>query len=420
MVNTVASTSAQAPTPADAAAGAAAPSGAPANAQPASGEAMTADDEPAQAHGAADAAQTVRAATLDGPLPAAVFDLLPDAVVVTDATGIVEVFNRAAAKLAGMSAASAVGRHLNEALPLLDERGNDWWECAAQARAMPGIVGQPERRLTYAGPDQDRDFHVTARFTRVGGRLARVSLSLRDTASRERLERNRADLVATVAHELRSPLTSVKGFTATLLAKWDRFTDEQKKLMLNTVNTDADRVTRLLAEVLDVSRIDSGRIQVRKQIVDLPARVQAVVDGKIASGAAGPERFVVHLADNLPEMWVDPDKMEQVLHNLVDNALRHGAGTVTVSLQARVSPRGEDAGTEVSVSDEGDGVPESNAARVFTKFWRGASRGNGTGLGLYIAKALIESHGGTISVGRAAGGGAEFRFFVPAGGPVFG
>nr|WP_243408000.1 HAMP domain-containing sensor histidine kinase [Frankia canadensis] len=364
---------------------------------------MTADDESAPGSG-----------MLDGPLPAAAFDLLPDAVVITDAAGTVEVFNRAAARLVGLHAPGAIGRHLTEVLPLLDERGNDWWECSAPSRALPRVVGQPERRLTYAAPDQDRDFHVTVRFTRIAGRLARVSLSLRDTLSRERLERNRADLVATVAHELRSPLTSVKGFTATLLAKWDRFTDEQKKLMLNTVNTDADRVTRLLAEVLDVSRIDSGRIQVRKQVVDLAARVHTVVDGKIASGAAAPERFVVREDSELPEMWVDPDKMEQVLHNLVDNALRHGAGTVTVVM------RGRDGGTEVSVADEGEGVPESNAARVFTKFWRGASRGNGTGLGLYIAKALIEAHGGTISVGRAAGGGAEFRFFVPAGGPVFG
>jgi signal transduction histidine kinase len=248
----------------------------------------------------------------------------------------------------------------------------------------------------------------------VAGTLNRVALCLRDTASRERLERNRSDLVATVAHELRSPLTSVKGFTATLLAKWDRFTDEQKKLMLNTVNTDADRVTRLLTELLDVSRIDAGRIQIRKQIIDLRATLHRVLAGKVAAGAAGADRFVVIDEGELPEMWIDPDKIEQVLHNLVDNALRHGAGTVTVVL------RGTATGAEVSVADEGDGVPESNASRVFTKFWRGASRGNGTGLGLYIAKALIDAHGGTITVGRAPGGGAEFRFSLPAGGPVFG
>jgi signal transduction histidine kinase len=348
------------------------------------------------------------------PPDAAAYDVLSDAVVITDAAGNVEVFNRAAGKLTGVHPPSAYGRHVTEVLPLLDERGNDWWVCSRQTRALPRTTGQPERRLTFAGPTEDRDFNVTVSYTRVGGALSRVSLCLRDTASRERLERNRADLVATVAHELRSPLTSVKGFTATLLAKWDRFTDEQKKLMLNTVNTDADRVTRLLTEVLDVSRIDSGRIQIRKQIVDLPGCLRRVLDGKIASGVAGSDRFLVRREGELPEMWLDPDKIEQVLHNLIDNALRHGAGTVTVVL------RGTETGAEVSVADEGEGVPEANASRVFGKFWRGASRGNGTGLGLYIAKALIDAHGGTIMVGRAPGGGAEFRFSVPAGGPVFG
>jgi hypothetical protein len=348
------------------------------------------------------------------PGPAwSVYDDLPDGVVVADPAGIVVGFNAAAARLLGVASDVAMGRHVGEVVKLLDERGNDWWECSRPGRELPAVTRQPERRLTIVGPDGERDLNVTARYVREAGRLVRVTVCLRDTVSRERIERNRADLVSTVAHELRSPLTSVKGFTATLLAKWERFSDEQKKLMLTTVNTDADRVTRLLAEVLDVSRIDSGRIQMHRQIVDLEAVLARVLEGKIAAGEATPNRFVSTSTGELPDMWMDPDKIEQVLHNLIDNALRHGAGTV------RVTVNGSPVGAVVVVSDEGEGVPDAAATRVFAKFWRGAPRGNGTGLGLYIAKALVEAHGGTISVGRATGGGAEFRFAVPAGAPTF-
>jgi signal transduction histidine kinase len=262
------------------------------------------------------------------------------------------------------------------------------------------------------GPAEGRDLLVTASYVREAGAVARLIVCLRDTKTRERHERSRADLVSTVAHELRSPLTSVKGFTATLLAKWDRFNDDQKKLMLETVNADADRVTRLLTELLDVSRIDAGRLEMRKQVVDLPTVVRKIVAGRVASGDAE-SRFVVDVHGALPEMWLDPDKIEQVIGNLVENALRHGDGTVTVEV------RPFETGAEVTVADEGEGIPEETASRVFTRFWRGGKRRGGTGLGLYIVKGLVEAHGGSVEVGRSATGGAKFRFVLPAGSPPF-
>jgi signal transduction histidine kinase len=249
-----------------------------------------------------------------------------------------------------------------------------------------------------------------------------VIVSLRDTEARRRTERSHAELIATVAHELRSPLTSVKGFTATLLAKWERFTDDQKRLMLETVDADAGRVTRLIAELLDISRIDSGRLEVRRQPVDIGAAVGRHIQAHVAAGhPAG--RFLLRVRHPLPGLWADPDKIDQVLSNLLENAVRHGEGTVTIDVEPSPEPRergggGGGGGTTVTVSDEGPGIPEESMKRVFTRFWRGSKRG-GTGLGLYIVKGIVEVHGGSITVGRASGGGARFRFTLPVGAPAF-
>ncbi|MFC9929342.1 ATP-binding protein [Streptomyces sp. NPDC127190] len=344
-------------------------------------------------------------------------DQLPDGLVVADARGRVVCFNRAAARITALPAADALGQPLEKALPLEDLEGRRWWQLTDPYGGLATRTRQPERNLLLPG---GREVLVTARYVRDEplGPVRRVVVSLRDTEARRRTERSHAELIATVAHELRSPLTSVKGFTATLLAKWNRFTDDQKRLMLETVDADADRVTRLIAELLDISRIDSGRLEVRRQPVDIGAAVSRHIQAYVAAGQPA-DRFLLRIEQPLPALWADPDKVDQVLSNLIENAVRHGEGTVTIDVTPTASPReGEETGTSVTVSDEGPGIPEESMNRVFTRFWRGSKRG-GTGLGLYIVKGIVEAHGGTITVGRTAAGGAEFRFTLPVAAPAF-
>jgi PAS domain S-box-containing protein len=365
----------------------------------------------------------------EGPVPigSLIFaDELPDGVLVADEVGRIIVFNRCAARLTGLDPAEVIGKFVFDVLPLRDDDGRDWWVYADPYHGLPTRTRHPERSLYLS---DGTEVLVSVGYVRDRAKeVRRLVISLRDAQQRERLERNRAELVSTVAHELRSPLTSVKGFTATLLNKWGRFTDDQKRVMLETVNADADRVTRLITELLDVSRIESGRMEVHRELVDLPDRARKIIAGRVAAGEAE-DRFRLEVHDGLPETWLDADKVDQILGNLVENAVRHGAGIVTIVVEpARMD--GEAVGdlsapdaAAVAVRDQGDGISPEAAPRVFRRFWRGKPRsggrrgqhGGGTGLGLYIVKGLVEAHGGTIGVRCAPGGGAEFRFIVPAG-----
>jgi PAS domain S-box-containing protein len=364
----------------------------------------------------------------EGPVPlgSLVFaDELPDGVVVADEVGRIVVFNRVAARLTGLDPAEVTGKFVFDVLPLRDAEGRDWWVYADPYHGLPIRTRHPERSLFLSDGTEIlvsigyvREDRAKAA-TRGSRPVRKLVISLRGAQQRERLERSRAELVSTVAHELRSPLTSVKGFTATLLNKWGRFTDDQKRVMLETVNADADRVTRLITELLDVSRIESGRMEVHRQLVDLPDRARRAIAGRVAAGDAE-DRFRLEVLDGLSETWLDADKIDQILGNLVENAVRHGAGIVTIVIEPALID--DVVAASVSVRDQGEGIAPDVAPRVFRQFWRGKPRGGrnsrhggGTGLGLYIVKGLVEAHGGTIDVHRAPGGGAEFRFIVPAG-----
>jgi signal transduction histidine kinase len=348
----------------------------------------------------------------------AMADVLPDGLVVVDSARIVRFTSARAAQLLHMDPDTIVGRSVRESLPLYDSEGRLWWDIADPWGSLHTVTGHREKLLWNA---DGIELLITARYLRSErrGPVRRVLMSLRDANARQRAEQDHAALISTIAHELRSPLTSVKGFSATLLRSWDKFTDEQKRFMIETMETDADRVSRLITELLDVSRLDAGRLDVRLQPVDVPDMVQQHVKRMEAGGHAR-ERFEVEAQSDLPEVWADPDRVNQILTNLLENAVRHGDGTVTVGImsdgQASKPRSGDGPDLLVSVADEGDGVSEEHLPLVFNRFWHGARRGS-TGLGLYIVRGLVEAHGGHITVGRAPSGGADFRFTLPSGAP---
>ena len=338
----------------------------------------------------------------------ALADALPDGLVVADAAGMVTLVSRTAAAMLSVSSHESVGKPLSEVLLLRDQDGNDWHATNRPYDGLRTRVAIPEQSWILPSGNE---VLVATRLSRAGisQPIDRVVVVLRSGRGRARLDRERSDLVATVAHELRSPLTGVKGFVQALLNRWDKLNDEQKKLMLTTVHSDSERLSRLIAELLDVARIDTGRLALYPR----PSDADVLVGRAVASVQAGTARPIVYDAvDELPEVSVDPDKFTQVVTNLIENGVRHGEGTVTVRAE-ELGPADEYPGVRVVVEDEGEGIAPEMRRRVFTKFWKSGARG-GSGLGMYLVNGLVRAHGGSVAIGDAPGGGARVELTWPA------
>ena len=360
------------------------------------------------------------APTLPGDAAATVPDLgldaLPDATLVVDADRRVTAVNAATVRLLGFRADELVGRACGEAL---DARGDDgtqvWgggWHPSSRLRSVHTV---PEQYLAVRRRDgKEVGVAVTCAYRRdPAGALAGAVVVLRDVSHRMRVKSvTGIEIVSTVSHELRSPLTSVKGYTSLLLNRWDRLTDEQKQMMLGQVNHDADRVTRLISELLDISRLETGKLVLRRQLVDLPSLTASVAEKvRLEYPTLDVE---ARWPDGFPEVYADPDKVEQVLTNLLENACKYASPLgLEVVGQTRAAASG---GREVSVSvaDHGDGIPADDLPKVFTKFFRRSEgRPNGSGLGLWISRGLVESHGGRLVAESVPGSGSVFRFTLP-------
>lgn len=341
----------------------------------------------------------------------AALELFPDALIVVGADRVVRAGNALAARLVRRSIDELIGAPAASVVRLEEPSGADWWACSALPDAdpalLPRIAEQALRLHRSSGPPVD--VRVTGRrIPGPDGRTEALYVGLRRARRGDTAERRSSDLIATASHELRSPLTSVRGFTKTLLARWDRFDDATRRQMVATIDEDADRVTRLLAGLLDVSRIDAGRLPLRRQIVALDEVVEPLVR---RFAADHPERsLTVDVPADLPDVVVDRDRIAQVLTNLLDNAVTHGAGAVHIAAE----PAGDV--VRCVVADEGD-LPAAERERVFAKYYRvGDDRRAGLGLGLYISRGIVVAHGGRMWVDSAAGAGTRLRFTLPVAG----
>jgi PAS domain S-box-containing protein len=337
-------------------------------------------------------------------------DQLPDGVLVLDADLRVVDANATACSLTGYQRDELVGQRCDE---LLDPHGRDGrpvaldgWHPSAQLRSVRLL---PEQDLEVRRADGSTlPVRVTGSYRRGDdGALEGAVVCLRDATRRAHAAAQGIEVISTVSHELRSPLTSVKGYTSLLLNRWERLGDEQKRMMLEQVHHDADRVTRLVTELLDISRLESGRLVLRRQLINLPELVENVV-GKVRMEYADMD-VDISFPPQFPRVFADPDKVEQVLTNLVENAAKY-ADPKGMRIVGEVG----EAHVAVSVIDQGEGIPEPDLARIFTKFFRRAeTRPTGSGLGLWISRGLAQSHGGSLTADSTIGRGSTFRFVLP-------
>jgi PAS domain S-box-containing protein len=337
------------------------------------------------------------------------FDDLPDAIVRLDADRRIVEANTAAARLAGRTAADIAGQSLTDVFAPRARDGSpilvEGWHPSTRLRS---VVGIPEHEVTIVAADGDLDVRVTGRYERNGdGSITGAVLCIRPPRRNANDEPTGSEVVSTVSHELRSPLTSVKGYTSLLLNRWDRLQDEQKKMMLEQVHHDADRVTRLITELLDISRLETGRLVLRRQLTNLAELAQDVVE-KLTMTYTDLD-CDVRFADDFPRVYADPDKLEQVLTNLVENAAKY-ASTIGMTVVGEAAEKE----VAVAVSDTGEGIPAADLPMVFKKFFRrDMGKPTGTGLGLWISRGLVEAHGGRLTATSVIGQGSVFRFTLP-------
>jgi two-component system, OmpR family, phosphate regulon sensor histidine kinase PhoR len=325
---------------------------------------------------------------------AALVESMIEGVIAADGRGHIVTANPAARRILGYGTL--------DTLPDLPEL---FRVKAAREVVDAVLVGRPvqDRQLEMDG----RAFMVNARPLPAGGAV----LVIHDLTEMRRLEAVRRDFVANVSHELKTPLTSISGYAETLLAEHPD--EETTRRFLATILSNARRMQRLVDDLLDLSRIEAGRWQPSRTLVDVAGVAGESWNALAGHGGAQQIRFELEIDEEAGTVCVDLDALRQIFTNLFDNSLRYTAAGGRILCSAR--RQGE--GTAISVRDTGVGISREHLPRIFERFWRAdTSRSReegGTGLGLSIVKHLVEAHGGRVWAQSDLGRGTTVAFWIP-------
>jgi PAS domain S-box-containing protein len=349
----------------------------------------------------------------------AIIEYSADGVMILDVSRRIQVFNRALAALTGWTASEAVGREHDEVIKWARiESGTDLstaeaggWPLSMQAgedRArILNVEGNLRRRdgstvsvdVTYA-PLLDRD-----------GRLVNIIANVHDITRFREAEELKSTFISVISHELKTPVSLIKGYAGTLCREDARWDEKVWRESLGVIEEESDRLNELIDNLLDASRLQAGALPLSLSEVDLGDLARRVV--KKFRSQSDKHEFVVDIRGDFPVVEADEARLAQVLSNLLTNAIKYSpeGGAITISGESRSDE------VIVTVSDEGIGIAPAERTRVFDAFYRVddalTRRTQGTGLGLYLVKAVIEAHAGRVWVESEPGSGTAFSFSLP-------
>jgi len=325
-----------------------------------------------------------------------------DGVCLIDGAGVVRLWNPAAEAITGLAASEITGRRAEAILPGWTELApqvpvsSDPGTASTRAATVPLQIGERELWLSVSGVGFE------------GGTV----YAFRDLTEERALESMRQEFVATVSHELRTPLAAIYGSALTIRRTDIELGDDMRDQLLGVIAEESDRLAQIVNDLLLASHLDSGRLHVSTERCDGRALAEQVVDAARTYAAEGVE-LELDAPDDLPQVEADPGQLQQVLTNIVDNAIKYSpdGGAITV----QIAPN--DRFLRFAVVDHGLGIPVSEQTRIFEKFYRldpDMTRGiGGTGLGLYICRELVRRVDGRLWVESREGEGSTFNVEIP-------